>query len=53
MLTERHKEIAGKIWEIAEEQPRLFFMHFWANGVPTAVATGLRNALNATAVRQR
>ena len=29
-----------------EEQPRLFFMHFWANDDATKLATTLRNALD-------
>ena len=31
-----------------EEQPRLFFMHFWANGDAVKVAQGLRAALDKT-----
>jgi Domain of Unknown Function (DUF1259) len=31
-----------------EEQPRLFFMHFWANDDATKLATGLRAALDQT-----
>ncbi len=31
---------------LAEEQPRLFFMHFWGNGQATALGQGLRAALN-------
>jgi len=30
------------------EQPRLFYMHFWANGDPAALAQGLRAALDQT-----
>jgi hypothetical protein len=29
-----------------DEQPRLFFMHFWANGDASKLATGLRAALD-------
>jgi hypothetical protein len=32
-----------------EEEPRLFFMHFWAVGEAKALATTLRKALDATA----
>jgi hypothetical protein len=32
-----------------DEEPRLFFMHFWAAGEPKALATTLRKALDATA----
>jgi hypothetical protein len=38
---------------LGQEQPRLFFMHFWANGDATAIASGLRKALDATAVRPK
>lgn len=31
-----------------EEQPRLFFMHFWANGDAVKLAKGLRAALDQT-----
>jgi hypothetical protein len=30
------------------EQPRLFYMHFWANGDPASLAQGLRAALDQT-----
>lgn len=36
---------------LGQEQPRLFFMHFWGNGQALAVARGLRKALNVTAVK--
>ena len=32
----------------AGRQPRLFFMHFWANADATALARGLRAALDQT-----
>ncbi|MEP6904669.1 MAG: DUF1259 domain-containing protein [Gemmatimonadales bacterium] len=31
-----------------EESPRLFFMHFWANGDAASIAQGLRSALDET-----
>ena len=34
-----------------DEEPRLFFMHFWANDDVTKLARGLRAALNQTASR--
>lgn len=34
------------------EEPRLFFMHFWANDNAVTLAQGLRAALNETSVRQ-
>ena len=38
-VTALHNHLAG-------EQPRLFFMHFWGNGEATALAQGLRAALD-------
>jgi hypothetical protein len=34
-----------------DEQPRLFFMHFWANDDAMKLARGLRAALEQTATR--
>jgi hypothetical protein len=34
---------------LLDEEPRLFFMHFWANDDALTLATGLRAALNETA----
>ena len=33
------------------EQPRLFFMHFWAVGSPKSVAQGIKAALNKTHIK--
>ncbi|MGI8851692.1 MAG: DUF1259 domain-containing protein [Methyloceanibacter sp.] len=33
-----------------DEQPRLFFVHFWANDYAVKLATGLRSALEKTAI---
>lgn len=33
------------------EQPRLFFMHFWAVGTPESVGTGIKAALSKVAVK--
>jgi hypothetical protein len=38
-VTALHNHLIG-------EQPRLFFMHFWGNGQPEALGTGLRAALD-------
>jgi hypothetical protein len=35
------------------EQPRLFFMHFWANDDALKLAKGLREALDKTASASR
>ena len=34
------------------EQPRLYFMHFWANDDAVKLATGLRAALDRTASKR-
>jgi len=31
-----------------DDEPRLFYMHFWANGDPTSLAKGLRTAVDQT-----
>ncbi len=36
---------------LGQEQPRLFFMHFWGNGDATALAKGLKQALDLTGAR--
>jgi hypothetical protein len=36
---------------LVDEEPRLFFMHFWANDDAVTLARGLRAALDATNVR--
>ncbi|OYV65707.1 MAG: peptidase M23 [Gemmatimonadetes bacterium 21-71-4] len=35
-----------------DERPRIFFMHFWANGNAVALARGVRSALDLMHVRQ-
>jgi hypothetical protein len=35
------------------DEPRLFFMHFWANDDAVTLARGLRAALDSTAQRAR
>jgi hypothetical protein len=34
-----------------EEQPRLYFLHFWANDDAIKLAQGLRSAIDKTASR--
>jgi hypothetical protein len=41
-------EVTALHSHMLDEQPRLFFMHFWANDDATKLATGLRAALDAT-----
>ena len=36
-----------------DDEPRLFFMHFWANDDAVKLARGLRAALDSTAIRPR
>ena len=36
-----------------DDEPRLFFMHFWANDDAVTLARGLRSALDSTAMRAR
>lgn len=38
---------------LGQEEPRLFFMHFWGNGPALTVAHGLRKGLDATSVKLR
>jgi hypothetical protein len=35
-----------------DDQPRLFFMHFWANDDAQKLANGLRAALDKIAIRK-
>lgn len=44
-LEEHHIQITALHNHMLTEQPRLFFMHFWAVGQPAAVAQGIRAAL--------
>jgi hypothetical protein len=36
-----------------DDQPRLFFMHFWANGDAASLAKGLRAALDKVNVKKQ
>ena len=42
-------EVTALHSHMLDEQPRLFFMHFWANGDAVKLAEGLRAALDKTA----
>jgi hypothetical protein len=42
-------EVTAVHSHMLEEQPRLFFLHFWANDNAVKLAKGLRAALNKTA----
>lgn len=47
-LHEHGIEVTAVHSHMLDEQPRLFFLHFWANGDPVKLATGLRAALELT-----
>jgi hypothetical protein len=45
-------EVTALHSHMLEEEPRLFFMHFWANGDTLKLARGLRAALDKVDVRK-
>jgi hypothetical protein len=45
-------EVTALHSHMLEEQPRLFFMHFWANDDALKLAKGLRAALDKVAVKK-
>ena len=45
-------EITALHSHMLDEQPRLFFMHFWANDDALKLATGLRAALDKVDVKK-
>jgi Domain of Unknown Function (DUF1259) len=42
-------EVTALHSHMLDEQPRLYFMHFWANDDAVKLAKGLRGALDKTA----
>ncbi|WCN36235.1 DUF1259 domain-containing protein [Aneurinibacillus uraniidurans] len=52
-LRENGIEVTALHNYMLNEEPRLFYMHFWANGDAVKLATGLRTALNKTNSLQR
>jgi hypothetical protein len=46
-------EVTAVHSHMLSEQPRLFFMHFWANDDALKLANGLRAALDQTAVAKK
>ena len=44
-------EITALHSHMLDEQPRMFFMHFWANDASRKLATGLRAALDKVDVK--
>jgi Domain of Unknown Function (DUF1259) len=51
-MRENGIEITALHSHMLDEQPRVFFMHFWANDDAQKLAKGLRAALDKTAVRK-
>jgi Domain of Unknown Function (DUF1259) len=49
-LEVNHILVTGLHSHMLTEQPRLFFMHFWAVGTPSTVATGIAEALKQISV---
>jgi hypothetical protein len=45
-------EVEGLHSHLLDEQPRLYFMHFWANDDAVKLARGLREALDQTASKR-
>lgn len=45
-LRQNHIEVMALHNHMLDDQPRVFFVHFWANDDPIALAKGLRAALN-------
>jgi hypothetical protein len=48
-LRENGIEVTALHSHMLDEQPRLYFMHFWANDDAVKLAKGLRAALDKTA----
>jgi len=47
----QHIAVTALHSHMLDEQPRLFFMHFWAVGSPESVAAGIKGALALTGAR--
>jgi Domain of Unknown Function (DUF1259) len=50
-LEEHHISVTALHSHMLTEQPRLFFMHFWAVGTPESVAEGIKAALSHVSIR--
>jgi hypothetical protein len=50
-LEEHQIQVTALHSHMLTEQPRLFFMHFWAVGSPDSVAAGIKAALSHVAVK--
>ena len=53
ILTERHFQIEGVHNHMLEEQPRVFFVHYWKIGTPQELADGLNATLAAVHTRKK
>jgi hypothetical protein len=51
-LTDHGIAMTALLSHMLQEQPRLFFMHFWGDGDAVALARGLAAALDRMAVRR-
>jgi len=51
-LRENRIEVTAVHSHMLDEEPRLFFMHFWANDDAVRLARGLRAALDRTASKK-
>ncbi|MDE2484518.1 MAG: DUF1259 domain-containing protein, partial [candidate division NC10 bacterium] len=51
-LRENGIEVASLHNHMLDEEPRLFFMHFWAYGDASTLARGLKAALDQTGVKK-
>jgi uncharacterized protein DUF1259 len=50
-LRAHHIAVTALHSHMLTEQPRLFFMHFWAVGDPQSVGAGIKAALSRVAVK--
>jgi len=50
-LRAHHIAVTALHSHMLTEQPRLFFMHFWAVGDPQSVGTGIKAALSRVAIK--
>ena len=51
-LEEHHISVTALHSHMLEEQPRLFFMHFWAVASTDSVAAGIKAALGHIALKE-
>jgi hypothetical protein len=52
-LRENNIDVTALHNHMLDDQPRLFFMHFWANGDAASLAKGLRAALDKVNVKKQ